>query len=144
MLPGPSQAWARGAGGRLVFLFVEFCFRSWGQCWCRAAEACVHWHNHVDQIYNLIRGCDPSPGAWTQFRGRKLHLFDARKESARTYSPGAGAVGTIVAIGERGFRVAAHGGCIEIGKVREDAGKKMSAAQFCAQNDLNVGSVLHV
>ncbi|MEA3150910.1 MAG: methionyl-tRNA formyltransferase [Gammaproteobacteria bacterium] len=112
--------------------------------WCRAAEACVYWHNHVDQIYNLIRGCDPSPGAWTRFRGRKLQLFDARKEAARTYSPGAGAVGTIVSIGERGFRVAAHGGHIEIGKVREEGGKKMSAMQFCLQNDLTVGSLFHV
>jgi methionyl-tRNA formyltransferase len=112
--------------------------------WCRTAEACISWHNHVDQIYNLIRGCDPSPGAWTRFNGRKLQLFDARKEAARSYVPSGGAVGAIASISERGFRVAAHGGYVEIGKVREEGGKKMSAAHFCLQNDLTVGSVLQV
>src|SRR6266849_85710 len=32
--------------------------------WCRANEAKIHWHNHVDYIHNTIRGCDPAPGAW--------------------------------------------------------------------------------
>src|SRR6185312_12123991 len=47
--------------------------------WCRAAEAQINWHNHVDQVYNLIRGCNPAPGAWTRFGGKTLQLFDARK-----------------------------------------------------------------
>jgi serine/threonine protein kinase len=39
--------------------------------WCRAAEARIHWANHVDFIYNLIRGCNPAPGAWTTLNGKK-------------------------------------------------------------------------
>jgi methionyl-tRNA formyltransferase len=33
--------------------------------WCRKAEAKLNWANHVDFIYNVIRGCNPAPGAWT-------------------------------------------------------------------------------
>src|ERR1700681_922960 len=40
--------------------------------WCRTPEARINWHNHVDLIYNLIRGCDPAPAAWTTFKGKKF------------------------------------------------------------------------
>src|SRR5258707_11266373 len=33
--------------------------------WCRKAEARLNWANHVDFVYNAIRGCNPAPGAWT-------------------------------------------------------------------------------
>ena len=47
--------------------------------WCRKAEAKLNWANHVDFIYNLIRGCNPAPGAWTTLDGAELQIFDARK-----------------------------------------------------------------
>src|SRR5579872_5840699 len=45
----------------------------------RAAESQVHWATHIDITYNLIRGCDPAPGAWTTHEGKKLFLYDAKK-----------------------------------------------------------------
>ena len=33
--------------------------------WCRSGEARIDWAKPVDQVYNLIRGCNPAPGAWT-------------------------------------------------------------------------------
>src|SRR5512140_2937807 len=45
--------------------------------WCRAAEARISWNDHVDHIYDLMRGCNPAPGAWTTINGKKLQLFDA-------------------------------------------------------------------
>ena len=52
----------------------------------RDAESRINWANHVDIIYNLIRGCNPAPGAWTTMDGKKLFLFDARSAS-RAPSP---------------------------------------------------------
>src|SRR2546430_5003372 len=49
--------------------------------WCRAAEAKIHWASHVDFIYNLIRGCNPAPGAWTMLNGKKLQIFEDRKST---------------------------------------------------------------
>ena len=43
--------------------------------WCRDAEARINWHTHVDQTYNLIRGCDPAPGAWTCSRSLTSSRF---------------------------------------------------------------------
>jgi methionyl-tRNA formyltransferase len=109
--------------------------------WCHAAEAHINWHNHVDQVYNLIRGCNPSPGAWTLFKGRKLQLFDARKHPTRTFSQVRGKVGAVTEVGQ-GMFVTAHGGHIEVLKVRYDGGKKISAAQFCAEADISVDTRL--
>ena len=110
--------------------------------WCRAAESRVNWHAHADQIYNLIRGCDPAPGAWTTVAGRKLQLFSALRHPVRTFGQVKGASGTITAIGEATLTVSAQGGQIEVKTVRPEDGKKMPAAQFCAQAGLTVGSVL--
>jgi methionyl-tRNA formyltransferase len=86
--------------------------------WCRDAEARVNWHNHLDLIHNLIRGCDPAPAAWTTFKGKKLQLHAARKHPARTFAQVKGAVGAVTAIGDQSIWVAAQGGQIELFKLR--------------------------
>jgi methionyl-tRNA formyltransferase len=110
--------------------------------WCREAEARINWHNHVDQVYNLIRGCNPAPGAWTLCKGRKLQLFDARKHQTRTFAQVGGRIGGIIAIEGQSLFVAAQGGRVEVSKVRYDEGKKISAAQFCAEAGLKPGDLL--
>ena len=52
----------------------------------REAESRINWASHVDITYNLIRGCDPAPGAWTTMDGKKLFVFNAAKRIARTFS----------------------------------------------------------
>jgi methionyl-tRNA formyltransferase len=110
--------------------------------WCRAAEARINWHNHVDLTYNLIRGCNPAPGAWTTLNGKKLQLFDARKHPVRTFSQVKGGIGAIAAISDKGIFVTAQGGHIEVLMLRFDDGKKLPASQFCAEAGLSVGTVL--
>src|ERR1700736_6634273 len=104
--------------------------------WCRDAEARINWHNHVDLIYNLIRGCDPAPAAWTTFEGRKLQLFDARKHAHRTFSQIQGAIGAVTAVESQSVFVAAQGGQIEVFKLRYEDGKKLPAPQVCAETGL--------
>ena len=53
--------------------------------WFRKAEARVHWASHVDHVYNIIRGSNPAPGAWTTLEGEELQIFDARKIPVRTF-----------------------------------------------------------
>lgn len=110
--------------------------------WCREPEARVNWHNHIDMVYNLIRGCDPAPGAWTTFRGKKLQVHAARKHPTRTFGQVKGAIGAVTAIGEQGIFVTVQGGQIEVSKLRYDGGKKLPALQLCAEAGLSVGAVL--
>jgi methionyl-tRNA formyltransferase len=108
--------------------------------WCREAEARINWHNHVDLIYNLIRGCDPAPAAWTTFQGKKLQLHAARKHPVRTFGQVKGGIGAVSSIGEQSIFVSAQGGQIEVSKLRFDGGKKLPAPQLCAEIGLSVGA----
>ena len=110
--------------------------------WCRAAEAAINWHNHIDLVYNLIRGCNPAPGAWTTHEGKKLQVFDARKHAARSYSQVKGKIGAVTAIEGSSAWVSVQGGQIELIRVRYEDGKKIPAAQFCAEAGLKVGAIM--
>jgi methionyl-tRNA formyltransferase len=110
--------------------------------WCRDPEAHINWHTHVDQTYNLIRGCDPAPGAWTLFNEKRLQMYDARKHPAHTFSQVKGRIGAITAIGEQSLSISAQGGQIEVFKLRYDGGKKLPAPQFCAESGLCLGTIL--
>ncbi|MGO8828490.1 MAG: methionyl-tRNA formyltransferase [Steroidobacteraceae bacterium] len=110
--------------------------------WCKEAEARINWHNHVDMVYNLIRGCNPAPAAWTLFNGKKVQLFEARKHPARTFSQVKGRIGAVSSIGDQSLFVTAQGGQIEVFTLRYEDGKKLQAPQFCAEAGLVAGSVL--
>lgn len=110
--------------------------------WCRAAEARINWHNHVDIVFNLIRGCNPAPAAWTLFKGQKLQLFDARKHAFQRFSQVQGAPGSVTAVGSDSVFITAQGGQIEVFKLRYGDGKKLPAPQLCAETGLAPGAAL--
>lgn len=110
--------------------------------WCRGPEARINWHNHIDLVYNLIRGCNPAPGAWTTHGDKKFYVFDARKHPARRFSQIKGKIGAVTAIDGQSVFVGAQGGQIELIKARYDDGKKLPAPQVCAEAGVTVGSIL--
>ena len=109
--------------------------------WCRAAEAKVSFNQHVDFIHNLIRGCDPAPGAWTTLGGKKVQLFGSRKHVVRTFGAVKGKPGEISAISDTGLFITAQGGQLEIGKLKHEDGKKCSAVEFAAQHGIAAGAL---
>ncbi|MDE1942965.1 MAG: methionyl-tRNA formyltransferase [Betaproteobacteria bacterium] len=108
--------------------------------WCRAGESRINWNNHVDFIYNLIRGCNPAPGAWTTLLGKKVQVFDSRKHMFRTFGAVKGKVGEVSEIGTDSFRITAQGGQIEVFKIKHEDGKKVSAAEFVQAHGITVGT----
>ncbi len=98
--------------------------------WVRDAESEINWASHVDFVYDLIRGCNPAPGAWTKFGEQKLYLFDAKKITAPTFGAVRGKKpGEIVSSGPAGMRILAQGGSIEVSRVRLDNGAKIPSSE---------------
>ena len=98
--------------------------------WVRDAEMRIDWARHVDFLYDLVRGCNPAPGAWTTRGEQKLYLFDAKKIAAPTFGAVRGhKLGEIVSIGETGMRILAQGGYIEASRIRLDNGAKIPATE---------------
>ena len=103
--------------------------------WCRKEDVEIDWHKSSDEVYNLIRGANPQPGAWTTFNGAELRLFDSRK------SADSGEPGCVISIDDAGAEIATADGSIRVMKVRADGGK-LSAIEYAASAGLEVGSKL--
>jgi methionyl-tRNA formyltransferase len=110
--------------------------------WCRKAEARIHWANHVDFIYNTIRGCNPAPGAWSTLAGTELQIFDARKHTVRTFGAVKGKIGEVVEVTERSFQVSAQGGRIEVLRAKLGEGKKLAASELISAGAIKAGMQL--
>lgn len=108
--------------------------------WCRDPEAEINWHAHIDQVYDLIRGCNPSPGAWTTVRGRKVRLYDVVRHRTRTIAAVPGKPGEICDLTGSGIGIALQGGWLDVREGRIDGGAKMAAAQLAATLSLAVGA----
>ena len=105
----------------------------------REAESRINWANHVDITFNLIRGCNPAPGAWTVHDGKKVFIFESTKRIARTFSEVKGKkIGEIVAQNGTSLLIQGQGGCIEAHRVRVDGGRKVAANE----SGLAVGMIL--
>lgn len=103
--------------------------------WFKAKEAAIDWSQPGRDVYNLIRGTDPSPGANTTLNGDTVSLYDA----SYSESPGDNEPGTVTEIGDKSISVAVNGGTINIGRARGPDRKKIAAAEFAGNAGLSVG-----
>jgi methionyl-tRNA formyltransferase len=110
--------------------------------WFREGEAKIHWANHVDAVYNLIRGANPAPGAWSTLGGVKLQIFDSRKHPVRTFGAVKGKIGEVVEVTDKSFQVTAQGGRIEVLRAKLGDGKKVAAAELLAAGSVKAGQLL--
>ena len=102
---------------------------------CDDKVAAVDWSKPASDVYNLVRGCDPQPGAYSTIKGGKVRFYGVRLLEPMTDKM----PGEIVDIREGEVVVALKGGALGIAKVRDAAGAKMDAAEFAKSVDLKVG-----
>jgi methionyl-tRNA formyltransferase len=104
---------------------------------CRDVHAAIDWGKPAQAVHNLIRGCDPQPGAHTAAGSGRLRLYESRR------ADGNGAPGTILALGPEGLTVATGDGAVRAGKARVDGMRdKVPAAEAAAVLGLGVGGRL--
>jgi methionyl-tRNA formyltransferase len=104
---------------------------------CGDEHAKIDWSKPANELYNLIRGCDPQPGAHTIWQGKRVRVFDARLRPGNVSA----APGEVVDIGADEIAVALEGGTLAVKRMRGEGGK-ISAAEFANQVDLKVGDRL--
>jgi methionyl-tRNA formyltransferase len=102
---------------------------------CREAHGEIRWHEPADRVYNLIRGCNPQPGAWTRHNDLKLKIFDARL----TGSVEPGMPGRVLRISEEGVAIRLNGGVLQVQRVQAEGGKKIAAADWAREAGLAEG-----
>jgi methionyl-tRNA formyltransferase len=93
----------------------------------------IDWRRPAAEVYNLIRGSDPSPGAWTRLGGAKVRITDARLNSAL------GEPGVVASVSDEGAVIGTSGGSILARRLGPDSGPAMPAAEFAKVNGIGPG-----
>ena len=101
--------------------------------WFKAKEARIDWSRPGSEVYNLIRGSDPQPGANSTLDGLPVSFYAASFTPGASSEPG----GTVVALGDH-IAIAVPDGTITVGRVRGADGK-VSAADFIEATGLKAG-----
>ena len=105
---------------------------------CDDRVASVDFEKPIKDIYNLMRGCDPQPGAYTMFKGKKVRFYETK------IFPSAikGQPGEILSIEQGSLRIAVKGGVINAGKLKVDKGEKTGPVEFAKLVNLKIGDRL--
>jgi methionyl-tRNA formyltransferase len=98
----------------------------------------IDWAYPIGVVYNLIRGCNPSPGAVTKFDGKEFKVFDCERRP----ESGPQAPGTVLEVSGGGFLVLGCGGSIFVKRVQPAGAGKVAAAEFADTTGLKVGDKL--
>jgi len=104
---------------------------------CRDEHAKIDWSKPALEVHNLIRGCDPQPGAHATYDGKMVRIFDARLQNGAKRAT----AGQVTDIGTNEITIALNGGSLAVKRVRGQ-GAKMSAAEFARQSGWKIGAQL--
>ena len=104
---------------------------------CADEHAKIDWSKPAQEIYNLIRGCDPQPGAHSTYDGKTVRLFDARLHKRASSAT----AGQVTGIGGEEITIALTGGTLTVKRMRGE-GAKSSGAEVAKQVGLKVGDRL--
>src|SRR2546430_89737 len=85
---------------------------------CGDQHAAIDWTRPAGEVHDLIRGCDPQPGAHTTWRGSRLRFYEPHRVDAAPTPPG-----TVLGAGPDGITIAAAGGAVRCVRARAAAEK---------------------
>lgn len=106
--------------------------------WCKSEDARIDWNRPADDVHNLIRGCNPQPGAHSTHQGKVIRVFDSEKGAG----PGKASPGTVLESTSKGFEVACAAGSILIKRVQPPDSRKVPAPDYAAATGLKAGDRL--
>ena len=104
---------------------------------CRDEHAAIDWSRPAQVVHDLIRGCDPQPGAYSAWHGARLRLYEPHR------GPGvAGAVpGSVLTVDADGVTIACGDGAVRCARAR-DGGAKAAAAEVARTLGITPGARL--
>jgi methionyl-tRNA formyltransferase len=98
-------------------------------------DGLIDWSQPAQAIHDRVRGLQPWPGAYTKFRGQKLHIWKSRRREEQ--SGGAGRLA-----GLRPLLVGCGSGSLELVEVQLEGRKRMAATDFANGQRLNENDIL--
>ncbi|TDO87812.1 methionyl-tRNA formyltransferase [Halanaerobium saccharolyticum] len=97
----------------------------------------IDWNQNAEDIYNLIRGVNPWPGAYTKLDEHKIKIWESKIIDAEDsdFEPGT----IIKANQDEGILVQTADGVLSIEKLQLPGGKKMNVHDFLNGHQIETG-----
>jgi methionyl-tRNA formyltransferase len=95
-------------------------------------NSAIDWSRPARDVYNLVRGSNPTPGAHALLDGSRVRFYDARLSGG---NPGV-AAGTVTAITPESIDIALNGGKLHALRLQAGAGKKQPAEEFARERNV--------
>lgn len=96
----------------------------------------IAWMRPAREIYNLIRGSNPQPGAHCVLYATRVRIFDCAL--TETEEPAA-APGTVLRVRDGQVDIALMGAILHAKRLQRDGGKKLGAEEFAAEMGIEIG-----
>ena len=105
------------------------------QGWCSSNDVKIDWEMSTKQIFDLIRGSDPSPGANSTYEGHKVSFFGANISGDNS----AAEPGSVTEITDSQISIATKDGSISVQRLKIGRGAKISAPEYATETNMSVG-----
>ena len=104
--------------------------------WCQRTDVEIDWAQSMDVVYNLIRGANPQPGAWTTLNGHTVTILDSKKAIGfANIEPG-----SVAEVDADGVSIGCMDGAVRVEKFKPEGAGKMSAKEFLEHYRIEPGA----
>jgi len=113
-------------------------------------NSAIDWMRPAREVYDLIRGSNPQPGAHAVLYATKVRIFDSTltqlddpEDTGGTITTSQGELpagpGTILAAADAEIDIALLGGILHVRRLQREGGKKLPAPDFAKEMGFEVG-----
>ena len=100
----------------------------------------IDWNNNSEDIRNLVRGLNPTPGAYTNIEGQKIKIWRvefSNLEKTDEVIPGM----VIKANKKEGLLISTQDGILDIAEIQLPNSKRMLAKEYLNGHDISVNTI---
>lgn len=98
----------------------------------------INWNKSSKEIHNLVRGLNPWPIAYTNYKGERMKIYETEYlEEKNSNEPG-----TIIDVSKNGIKVACKEGILIIKKVQFPNGKPLTIEQYINGHEIDKNIIL--
>lgn len=99
----------------------------------------INWNKTSAEIHNLVRGLNPWPIAYTDYKGERMKIYETESllEEKKSKEPG-----TIIDVSKDGIKVACKEGVLIIKKVQFPNGKPLTIEQYINGHEIDKNIIL--
>lgn len=98
----------------------------------------INWNMSSRKIHNLVRGLNPWPIAYTDYKGERMKIYETEISEEKTSSK----PGTILDVNKSGVKVACKDSVLVVKKVQFPNGKPLTIEQYINGHEIEKNIVL--